>query len=151
LSAKGFLDMILLELRTRIASEGFRTKSALALQRNIEIAHRHDVGFYSDDAGLLHDLTQFIGAALNAGKAVIVVATEPHRDSLLLKLQADGLDIGAASEQGMYIALDAAETVSTIMVDDLPDSDRFLKVTGDLIVESSQGCEGQACSRCSMR
>jgi DNA-binding NarL/FixJ family response regulator len=124
-----------------IASEGFRTKSALALQRNMEIAHRHDVGFYSDDAGLLDDLTQFIGAALTAGKAVIVVATEPHRDSLLLELQADGLDIGAASEQGRYIALDAAETVSAIMVDDLPDSDKFLRVTGDLIVEAAMAAK----------
>ena len=125
-----------------VASQGFQTESAVApLQRSMEIARRHEVGFYSDDAGLLDDLTQFIGAALNAGKAVIVVATEPLRDSLLLKLQADGLDIGAASEQGQYIALDAAETVSTIMVDDLPDSDKFFRVTGDLIVEAAMAAK----------
>ena len=29
-----------------------------------DFAGCHDVGFYSDDAGLLDDLTQFIGAAL---------------------------------------------------------------------------------------
>ena len=45
----------------------------------MEIARRHDVGFYSDDAGLLDDLMQFIGAALGAGNSAVVVATEPHR------------------------------------------------------------------------
>jgi hypothetical protein len=48
----------------------------------MEIVRRHDVGFYSDDAGLLDDLTQFIGAALGAWNSAVVVATEPHRESL---------------------------------------------------------------------
>jgi hypothetical protein len=34
------------------------------------------------------------------GKAVIVVVTESHRDSLSLRLQAHGLDIGADIEEG---------------------------------------------------
>jgi hypothetical protein len=53
--------------------------------------------------------TKFIGASLNAGKAVIVIVTESHRDTLLLRLQAYGLDIDVAIEQGRYIPLDAAE------------------------------------------
>ena len=37
-----------------VASQEFRTESALApLQRSTEIARSHEVGFYSDDAGLL--------------------------------------------------------------------------------------------------
>ena len=136
-----------------IASEEFRTKSALALQRNIEIAHRHDVGFYSDDASLLDGFTQFIGAGLKAGNAVIVVATESHRDGLLPRLQAHGLDIGAAIEQDRYISLDAAETLSTFMVNDQPDPVRFLKVAGDLIVEAAKAVKGEyarvaACGEC---
>jgi DNA-binding NarL/FixJ family response regulator len=42
----------------------------------IEIAPRHEAGFYSDDAILLDDLTQFVDAALKAGNAAIVVATQ---------------------------------------------------------------------------
>ncbi len=95
--------------------------------------------------------TQFIGAALKVGNAVIVVATESHRDRLLPRLQAHGLDIGAAIEQGRYISLDAADTLSTFMVNDQPDPVRFSKVAGDLIVGSGQGCEGRASPRCSLR
>jgi DNA-binding NarL/FixJ family response regulator len=121
------------------ASQEFRTMSALApLRRNIENTHRHEVRFYSDDDSFLDSFTQFIGAALKAGNAVIVVATESHRNSLLLRLQAHGLDIGAAVEQGRYISLDAAETVSTLMVNDLPDPDKFLRVTDDLIAEAAK-------------
>ena len=82
----------------------------------MEIARRHEAGFHSDDASLLDDITQFIGTALKAGNAAIVVATESHRNSLLPRLQAYGLDTAAAIEQGRYIALDAADALSTFML-----------------------------------
>jgi hypothetical protein len=44
------------------------------------------LGFYSEDPCLLDQLAQFIGTALKAEGAAIVVATESHRDSLLLRL-----------------------------------------------------------------
>jgi DNA-binding NarL/FixJ family response regulator len=125
----------------------------LLRRQNIEIARRHEAGFYSDDASLLDGFTKFIGAALTAGNAVIVVATESHRDRLLPRLQAHGLDIGAAIEQGRYISLDAADTLSTFMVNDLPDPVRFSKVTGDLIVGAAKAAKGEhprvaACGEC---
>jgi hypothetical protein len=82
----------------------------------VRVTGRHEAGFYSDDRFILDDLTQFIGAALKAGNAAIVVATKLHRDGLLSRLQTYGLDIGTAIEQGRYIALDAADTLSTFML-----------------------------------
>jgi DNA-binding NarL/FixJ family response regulator len=95
--------------------------------------HRHEVQFYSDDAVFLDRFTHFIAAALDAGDVIIVVATESHRDSLVERLKAQGLDIDAAFRQGTYIPLDVAKTLSTFMVGDMPDPDRFFKVVGDLI------------------
>ena len=124
------------------ASQEFRTNGSFALlQQNTEIAYRHEVRFYSDDECFLDSFTQFIGAALNAGNAVIVVATESHRDRLLLRLHAHGLDIAAAIAQGRYIALDAAENASTVMVNGLPDRSKFLEVTGDLIAEAAKAAQ----------
>ena len=122
-------------------------------RQNIEIARCHEVGFYSDDASFLDGFIHFIGTALNAGNAVIVVATGSHRENLLPKLEALGLDIGAAIEQGRYISLDAAETLSTFMVNDLPDPVQFLKVTGDLILTAAKAAKGErprvaACGEC---
>jgi DNA-binding NarL/FixJ family response regulator len=110
--------------------------------QNVWITRRHEVGFYSDDRYFLEDLTQFIGAALKAGNAAIVVATESHRDSLLPRLQAYGSDVGVAVEQGRYIALDAADTLSTFMLNAMPDPVRFLKLLGNLIVTASEAAKG---------
>ena len=88
-------------------------------------------------------LREFIGAALKAGNAAIVVATESHRDSLLQRLQADGSDIGAALEQGRYISLDAADTLSTFMVNGMPDPVRFLKLFGSLIATAAEAARGE--------
>jgi DNA-binding NarL/FixJ family response regulator len=90
------------------SAQGNRVSPFLQPQ-NIGIARRHEAGFYPDDASLLDSFTQFIGAALRAENAVIVVATELHRGNLLPRLQAHGLDIGAAIEPGRYISLDAAD------------------------------------------
>jgi len=69
----------------------------------------HEVGFYSDDRFLSDHLTQFIGNALKEERAAIVVATESHRNSLLLSLQGYGVNFGAAIEGGRFVVLDAAE------------------------------------------
>jgi DNA-binding NarL/FixJ family response regulator len=126
---------------------------APAQRQNVEIAHRHEAGFYADDASLLDGFTQFIGAALKAGNAVIVVATELHRSSLLPRLQSHGLNIGAAIEEGRYISLDAAETLSTFMINNQPDPVRFLKVAGDLVRAAAKAAKGErphvvACGEC---
>jgi DNA-binding response OmpR family regulator len=126
---------------------------AFGQRQNMEIPHRHEVGFYSDDASLLDAFTQFIGAALKAGNAVIVVATDSHRNSLLSRLQAHGLDIASAIERGRYISLDAAETLSTFMVNNMPDPVRFLNVTADLLLNAAKAAMGEqprvaACGEC---
>jgi CheY-like chemotaxis protein len=115
----------------------------IARGKKIEIAGRHEAGFYSDDASLLDGFTQFIGSALRAGNAAIVVATESHRDRLLPRLQSHGLDIGAAIEQGTYISLDAAGTLSTFMVNDLPDPARFLQAAANLFAAAVKAAKGE--------
>jgi hypothetical protein len=59
---------------------------------------------------------------------VIVVATESHRKSLFQRLLASGVDDTAAIEQGFYLPLDVDETLSTFMVNDLPDAVRFMNL-----------------------
>ena len=105
---------------------------------NVETVRHHGVGFYSDDRRLLDDVTQFIGAALKAGNAAIVVATESHRNSLLPRLQTQGVDIGAAIEQGRYIARATADTLSMFMHAGRLDSAKFLEAIGNLIITAAK-------------
>ena len=111
--------------------------------QNVGITRRHEAGFYTDDGHFLDDVTRFIGSALKAGNAAIVVATESHRESLLLELQAHGLDIGAAIEHGRYISVDAADTLSMFMVNGMPDPVRFLELLGDLIMTAREAAQSE--------
>ena len=110
--------------------------------QSVGSACHHEAAFYSDDGYLVDHLTQFIGTALKAGNAAIVVATESHREALLPRLQGYGLDIGTVIEQGRFIALDAAKAVSMFMSNDLPDPDRFLHVADNLITTIAKSTTG---------
>src|SRR3981081_673458 len=57
----------------------------------------HSVQFYADDSFLLDDLSRFIGTALGAGDAAIVLATPAHREALERRLQARGLSTPSPS------------------------------------------------------
>src|SRR5439155_16792383 len=99
----------------------------------------HFVQFYEADAFLLDALGDYIGAALRAGDAGVVIATPAHREGLEERLRAGGLDIAAARAGGRYVPLDAAETLASIMVDGSPDPARFAAVAGGLIARAAAG------------
>jgi len=93
----------------------------------------HSVQLYSDDAFLLDSLAQYVGSALGGGDAAVVIATAAHREGLALRLAARGLDIARARQQGRYIALDAAETLSSFMRDGKPDANLFTNIIGETL------------------
>ena len=123
------------------------------LPRQGNIVRVHKVAFHPDDASLVDDFTRFIEFALKMGNPVIVLATESHRTILQQRLQARGWDMTAAIQEGTYISLDADDMLSEVMVNDWPDSTRFLKVASDLIMRAAKAAKGKhfrvaACGEC---
>jgi DNA-binding NarL/FixJ family response regulator len=106
-------------------------------------AHRHEVQFYSNDALLLDTFARFIAVALKSGRAAIVVITESHRDGLVSRLKVQGIDVDAITRQGTYIQLDVNKTLSTFMVNDMPDSTRFFPFVGSLIEAAAKAARQQ--------
>lgn len=94
----------------------------------------HVAYFYQESHSLLEALSNFIGGALDAGNAAVVIATKMHREGLQCQLTARGLDISKASKEGRYVELDASELLSKIMVEGMPDSGRFEEIVGGAIV-----------------
>jgi len=91
------------------------------------VTFRHEALFYSSDSALLAGFARFISSALKSHHAVIVLATRSHRESLVQGLAGEGFDVDGAIQRGMYISLDAAEMLSTIMVNSSPDRLRFFE------------------------
>ena len=101
--------------------------SYLGLNGRTDAPRRHEVQFYSADLVLLESFTRFLAAALKDNNAVVVLATKSHRESLVQRLKAEGFNVDNAIQQGTYISLDAADMLSTIMVNGVPDRARFLE------------------------
>jgi excisionase family DNA binding protein len=102
-------------------------------------AAEHFVQFYEADTSLVDAVAEYIGAALRAGDAGIVVATPEHGAQLEACWRAEGLDIAGARAAGRYVSLDAAEMLARFMVDDTPDPERFREVIGSVIAHAAQG------------
>ena len=136
------------------ADETNRTAPKLSPAASSSIATRsHEAHFYSDDAAFLNGFSRFIEGHLSAGDAVIVVATEAHRNTLYQELQTRGVSIGNAIEQGRYVPLDVADTLSTFMRNNVPDPDLFLKAASDLVASAAKASKEEhsrvaACGEC---
>jgi signal transduction histidine kinase len=116
-----------------------------SLARSADIGHlAHTVQFYAEDAFLLDELSRFIGTALGAGDAAVVLATKAHRDGLAQRLEARGLDAGVAIEQGRYVPLDAAETLAKFMRDGWPDAELFTQVVGSVLGKAAAAAGGKS-------
>ena len=96
----------------------------------------HSVQFYEEESALLSELARFIGSALGAGDAAVVVATKAHRESVAELLNARGMAVATAAKQGRYVALNAAESLSKFMVNGLPDAQLFRDFFGSVILQT---------------
>jgi CheY-like chemotaxis protein len=98
---------------------------------------RHEVQFYASDSTYFESVGSFIATALHAGNPAVVLATKPHREGLAEYLNRS-LDIDRASREGRYVAYDAAESISRIMVDGSPDRNLFMEAIESQIQQSSR-------------
>ena len=112
-------------------------------QHGDELAGQHEVVLYSEDRQLIGKLAEFVGAALRAGNAAVVVATGSHQKDLLQSLQAHGVDIATAIKQGSYITMDAADALSICVVNGMLDSARFVECFGTLITKAADAVDGK--------
>ena len=93
--------------------------------RQAAASSAHSVHFYEDDSLFLDSLSEFVGAALGAGGACVVAATNAHRAGLEERLKTHGIDLGFAINTNQFISLDASELLRHVMVNGHPDGSRF--------------------------
>jgi PAS domain S-box-containing protein len=93
----------------------------------------HFVQFYEHDDFLVESVSGYAAAALRNGEAAVIIATKAHRDAIETCLTESGLDVAAASAEGRYFSLDAAQTLFDFMVGGVPDEARFRAVIGEVM------------------
>ena len=93
----------------------------------------HLVQIYDNDGILFDVLEGFVGGGLRAGEAVVIIATQGHRQALDERLAAQGVDLAAVRASHRYIALDAEETLAGFMVGGWPDETRFRQTISGIL------------------
>ena len=88
---------------------------------------RHEVQFYSIDSVLLEAFTRFAVGALEIGNPAVILATNPHCESVVERLREEGFDMGGLIQAGTFVALDADDMLATVKMDGAPDLLRFFE------------------------
>ena len=96
----------------------------------------HSVHVYDHDLDLIARLRAIASTSLRLGDAVLIVATEDHRNQLVKELEETGVDVRAAVREGRYIMLDAAETLSAFMRGGSPDANLFAASVGAALTDT---------------
>lgn len=98
----------------------------------------HVVQIYENDAVFLDSLTGFVGGGINAGDAVIVIATEAHLLALHNRLRSYALNVVSLIAEGRYIPLNAENTLAKFMINDWPDETLFMETVSGLIEKAGK-------------
>ena len=102
----------------------------------------HSVEFYPDEEYLLRSLSSYIGSAIGAGDAAMVIATRAHRDAVESRLTTRGLNLGIARERGRYFPLDAEKLLEGLMVDGHPSGEVLERVVQEVLAAAGKESEG---------
>jgi hypothetical protein len=101
--------------------------------------HFHAVKFYDTRESLCRIVAEFLGEGMVTQQPILVFATPEHRAGIVAELTARHFDVDKMQALGDLLLLDAAETLSTFMVDGMPDHDLFVASMTRAIEQVSRG------------
>ena len=95
----------------------------------------HLVQFYDDDAVLMDSVYAFFRDGFRCGERAVLIAQMAHRAGIEERLRSNGFDVAELLASGHYTPLDAGATLERILVDGMPDRERFRSVVGALVAD----------------
>lgn len=96
----------------------------------------HVVQIYENDEAFQDLLDNFVMSGIRAGESVIVIATLSHLETLNESLRKNGYDPFHLKIKGVYIPLDARESLSKFMVNHWPDENLFLHFVNNALMRA---------------
>lgn len=94
--------------------------------------------FYASVDEFTGQVSEFLLEAIRAGGVAVAVATPAHRDSIATTLADAGIDLAARQAAGLYVALDAFETMNRFMVAGWPDAAGFWQVISPIVARAAE-------------
>jgi hypothetical protein len=103
------------------------------------VASDHHVHFFDTDAALSTVVADYLSPALVAGDAVVVVATEEHRNLFSAALAAAGVDVHEAVREGRLWLRDAADMLASFSSGGALSHEGFRSTIGGLVHRAAAG------------
>lgn len=101
-------------------------------------ANAHIVQFYDSETYINDAVANYVERALRAGDAAIALSTAERRAAVMRRLEAIDMDAAALSAAGQLVLLDADTAMRQIVVDGMPDRDRFEEVVGSIVERAAR-------------
>ena len=96
----------------------------------------HLVQLYgADERLLITNVAEYLWEGLTRGEAIIVIASQEHREAFSAELAAVGADPQSLRYRDQVTFLDAAAVLGTFMVDAMPEADLFDQTVGATVRE----------------
>ena len=92
----------------------------------------HVMQVHNGGESFLDGVAGLFDLSLRRGDATCVIATTQIREGLADRLRRRGWDVGGSSGHKRYLAIDAADALSRVMRNGLPDEDRLAEIAGEL-------------------
>src|SRR5580658_9050453 len=93
----------------------------------------HVVSFYGYEADLVAEVARFVGGAVEANEAAILIATEAHHRAFAAGLSGLGVDVEGARRRGLIVLLGAATLLSEFATGGQIDVSAFDAVIGRVV------------------
>ena len=101
-------------------------------------ASDHVLQLYQDERSLIEAVALYAGAGLGSQEAVILIATPSHLRAFGGRLEDQGFDLAELQLWGQLVVAEAGELLASLMVDGVPDHDRFARGVGGLIQKARE-------------
>lgn len=98
----------------------------------------HLVQVYENEKIFLDTLEGFTGTGFLANDSVVIIATSKHLDALNARLRSQGFDLNALTADDQYIAIDANDLLSILLVDGWIDEEIFNSFVTDIVNRAKQ-------------
>jgi hypothetical protein len=97
----------------------------------------HFIQFYETDDFIVNSIAEYVIHGLRSGETCIVIATGGHLIGVekIINSYTNGLE--TARKEGRYIPLDTVDTLSKLMVGEMPDRELFSSVTGEMVAKAA--------------
>ena len=95
--------------------------------------YEHFVQFYESTEFLINSASEYITHGLKVGETCIVAATHDHLQELAAAMGAFQAEFDRAAADGRYVAVDADETLESIIVDGIPDRNAFFQILSPIL------------------